>query len=447
MNNKIPNGNAAIAVKGIEELGKYAVNTMPKVNPTTTTTPTVTPTTTTMPTVNPTTSADGEAAWKMYDQAKGAAQTQYDNSLGALNTQYANAGADLLATKKSSQQAAAVNLAKLQKYLPQQMKQQGLGGLGVSQTAQLRANNSYMAQMGQIGKEYAQGQRDLLTNYTNAKATLDNTKSQSDLDAYKIYTDDQFRREDQAFDQNATAAQIQLAGEDQAFNQGATAAQIQLAGEDQAFNQNATATQIQLAGEDQAFNQNLASNEYNDNTEATKAANEQTAYETIMGMIEGGAFATWKDADSYIRKHAGELGSRFDEMSVWLNSYKDDYAALNEEEAAKTATGTDATFNRNGVFGATDFRAGDNFSVKGDDVVYRVESGGEVMDQGIIESASGISNNMVFSYGDQLYLKKDGKIYSIQKRPGQGTGRDNDKGFASLYKYIQDSRTSSDSST
>lgn len=55
--------------------------------------------------------------------------------------------------KKSQQQTADIAMRKMQKYLPQQLKAQGLYGMGVSETAQIDAQNRYVSQLGQIAQE------------------------------------------------------------------------------------------------------------------------------------------------------------------------------------------------------------------------------------------------------------------------------------------------------
>ena len=49
-------------------------------------------------------------------------------------------------------------------------------------------------------------------------------------------------------------------------------------------------------------------------------------------------------------------------------------------------------------------------------IVYQVDSGGEVTDGLIVDVASDVANYEVFGYNNELYLKKDGHIYKIQKR-------------------------------
>ncbi len=84
--------------------------------------------------------------------------------------------------------------------------------------------------------------------------------------------------------------------------------------------------------------------------------------------------------------------------------------------SAKTS---DVKFNNNGgwwIFGSTDFSDGDNFSVVDDSgFKYRIQSGGVITDSAIHEAADGISEG-VFAARGQIYYKKSGKIYLIEKR-------------------------------
>lgn len=81
----------------------------------------------------------------------------------------------------------------------------------------------------------------------------------------------------------------------------------------------------------------------------------------------------------------------------------------------------DVKFNNDGgwwIFGSTDMGdVGNNFSLIDDSgFKYRIESGGEVTDAAIKSLASSVSNGSVFGVRGQIYYKKDGKVYLIQKR-------------------------------
>lgn len=81
----------------------------------------------------------------------------------------------------------------------------------------------------------------------------------------------------------------------------------------------------------------------------------------------------------------------------------------------------DVKFNNDGgwwIFGSTDMNdVGNNFSLIDDSGdKYRIESGGEVTDTAIKSLANDVADGSVFGVRNQIYYKKDGKVYLIQKR-------------------------------
>ena len=82
-------------------------------------------------------------------------------------------------------------------------------------------------------------------------------------------------------------------------------------------------------------------------------------------------------------------------------------------------------FNNDGsflFFGSDDLaEAGNNFSVICNGEKYRIESGGEINDTNIKEVASDLSDGTVFGYQGTIYIKKDNRVFKIQKRSGSYT--------------------------
>lgn len=81
----------------------------------------------------------------------------------------------------------------------------------------------------------------------------------------------------------------------------------------------------------------------------------------------------------------------------------------------------DVKFNNDGgwwIFGSTDMGdVGNNFSLIDDSgFKYRIESGGEVTDSAITSIARDVADGSIFGLRGQIYYKKDGKVYLIQKR-------------------------------
>lgn len=81
----------------------------------------------------------------------------------------------------------------------------------------------------------------------------------------------------------------------------------------------------------------------------------------------------------------------------------------------------DVSFRNDGgwwIFGSTNMdKAGNNFSLKdGSGNRYNIESGGRVTDSTILSLSSDVAEGSVFGLRGQIYYKKDGNVYLVQKR-------------------------------
>lgn len=118
---------------------------------------------------NPNTTQEGAVErWNKY----------YDEQAERLVSSYAGAQQLLDDEKKRSQQTASITYDKLKKYLPEQLKAQGLGGLGISETAMLQAQNNYANQMADISAEYGANTSSLETEKANALGELENYRTE-----------------------------------------------------------------------------------------------------------------------------------------------------------------------------------------------------------------------------------------------------------------------------
>lgn len=81
-------------------------------------------------------------------------------------------------SKMQSQQNASITLDKLKKYLPTQIKAQGLGGLGVSESSLLNAYNSYSSDIGAIENDYQ-----------DRKSSLEEAYAQDNLQSWQTSKD------------------------------------------------------------------------------------------------------------------------------------------------------------------------------------------------------------------------------------------------------------------
>ncbi len=117
---------------------------------------------------------------KYYDSQKNSLLANYSTNLNALDE-----------SKQRAQENASITLDKLKKYLPTQMKMQGLSGLGVSESSALQAYNNYMNEMGDITANYDKNKTTLATEKTSAENNLEKyrsdalTKINNEYDGYE----------------------------------------------------------------------------------------------------------------------------------------------------------------------------------------------------------------------------------------------------------------------
>ena len=392
-------------------------------------------------------------------------ENNYNSSLDALNT-----------SKRNSQQAASITLDKLRKYLPTQIKAQGLGGLGVSESSMLQAYSSYNNDLGEIER-----------NYNTTKSTLDSNRNSTLSDLEQAYMEDKTNLGTSAGEQSQSIFDKYLsdynAEQDELYALAQNA--IEQSGYTTEDEMMSYINQIApgLSSDKLASLQQYASGVAAQNAEARR----ETAYNNALNALTNSSISSESELNSFIDQYrdllsetdiqeliaygnsviSGNLKATQDEnfaraeqyyldagwtdaasleayfnqfegkvseeqwatLQAYLNDVKnsseeqDRQEALEEQEELEkyySITTSDVSFNNNGgwwIFGATDYRDGDNFSVKDrSGFIYRIQSGGEVTDTNIINAAASVGNQQVFGYGGQIYYKQNGKIYLVEKR-------------------------------
>lgn len=88
--------------------------------------------------------------------------------------------------EKQARIQADIQMDRLNKYLPQQMANRGLGGANnLTESALIQAKNNYQNQLGKIDSDYTQQQIDLLNNYNKSlKENETQFNAQSIIDEY-----------------------------------------------------------------------------------------------------------------------------------------------------------------------------------------------------------------------------------------------------------------------
>lgn len=122
----------------------------------------------------------------VYDEEKEAKKVEknkyYDGQVTLLQQQYGNSQAELDASKKRQQEMASISLDKLEKYLPYQIKAQGLSGSGASESTMLKARNNYVNTMADIASNYNSEKRALDTSRSSELSSLERYRAEA-LDA------------------------------------------------------------------------------------------------------------------------------------------------------------------------------------------------------------------------------------------------------------------------
>ena len=113
-------------------------------------------------------------------------------------------------------------------------------------------------------------------------------------------------------------------------------------------------------------------------------------------------------------------------VAWWKNLWADKEPEYTDED--RDVTRGLATFETDGrLFGIDrNLKSGDNITVEIDGQSYAVESRGEVKSEKathLYADAADVANGEVFLYGDGMFLKKDGKIYSVDARKLFGKGQ------------------------
>ena len=122
-----------------------------------------------------------------YTANSNAIRDTYQQNADTLFKNYGTAQGALADSKRQSQQSASITLDKLKKYLPTQIKAQGLGGLGVSESSMLQAHNDYSRNMGAIESDYQKNKTALETAYNENKPSLDTQHSAAQNDLQTSY--------------------------------------------------------------------------------------------------------------------------------------------------------------------------------------------------------------------------------------------------------------------
>ena len=135
---------------------------------------------------------------KQREELLGTRNEYYDEQAENLLANYATAQEALDKSKRNSQQTSSITYDKLKKYLPTQIKAQGLGGLGVSETTMLQAQTNYANEMGEIERAYSEDSANLASNKADDMTNLEKYRQDALDSVNSTYDDIARKREDNA---------------------------------------------------------------------------------------------------------------------------------------------------------------------------------------------------------------------------------------------------------
>lgn len=218
--------------------------------------------------------AQSEALKNIYEQSVSRLDELYQAEIEKLQQNYGMSVDSLDTSKRNSQQAASITLDKLKKYLPTQIKAQGLGGLGVSESSMLQAYNEYNNRMGEIEGSYNANRASLDASYNDSKSALDTTRGSGVSDASLEYQKNQ-----SALDTNRNSALSEL---------------------ERAYLENKTNLGV-VAGEQ---SQNIF-----DKYLADYKAEQSELYNQALYALESSGYSTEEELTSFLNQYRGVLNN------------------------------------------------------------------------------------------------------------------------------------------
>lgn len=282
-------------------------------------------------------------------------------------------------SKKSQQQAADIAMRKMQKYLPQQLKAQGLHGLGISETAQIDAQNQYVSQMGQIAQAH-----------DAQRAAVENDFNQNLLSLYEAHKGEK-----------------KEIGKDN-YNVALDTIENWAGSADELAEYVSTLDRDDVGGEGY----------YNALINAYKTK-ESSSYQEILNVAEG--FDDPGERYEYLRSVKDKIP----------DAYKEDFNLYMHETGVEKFQQSKIYIPETEYISAVD--NGRELRIKVDGTEYTVGKG-SVADEDIISFAgnsSKVKNDSIFEYEGEIYYKDASGIYKVTK------GDLNDWNYQDLKKKIK----------
>lgn len=265
--------------------------------------------------------------------------------------------------RNSANQQEYIAYEKLKKYLPTQLKAQGLGGLGVSETALLQAYNNHSQNLGTIRSEYDTKVSDLENAYGKA---VNDRNAAATADAKEAYD-------------------TKIAEEKKEKKEAVSNTYEAMKKTDVYYDVNGNLT--------------------------------QEGYNALLNYLETNKDVLGSDYD--VKKTALGESPATKIITKGASIPEGTYRAWWNDEKYEEKTGTYGT-SKIGT-GEYTITSGDNFTVGVGDEKYKVQIAGQ--DNEVLKAISKgdgtfkVAEGETFGYGTDLYIKLYGQVYKIEGRP------------------------------
>lgn len=287
---------------------------------------------------------------KQREELLGTRNEYYDEQAENLLANYATAQEALDKSKRNSQQTSSITYDKLKKYLPTQIKAQGLGGLGVSETTMLQAQTNYANEMGEIERAYSEDSANLASNKADDMTNLEKYRQDALDNVNDTYDSIARTRESNArlgasADMSAYKTAVETTQKnnyDNALNS------IDYSGIYDQAEMNAFVEKFRGTVSDEQFISLVSRGEsvVSANSKGRTDAEQEGVYDVVLADIEKLDYTSQSDMDAYIEGFRGKVSeSQLNQLFIEGQAkVRSNVKSLNDSNAAGEATNIEVKF-------------------------------------------------------------------------------------------------------
>lgn len=287
---------------------------------------------------------------KQREELLGTRNEYYDEQAENLLANYATAQEALDKSKRNSQQTSSITYDKLKKYLPTQIKAQGLGGLGVSESTMLQAQTNYANEMGEIERAYSEDSANLASNKADDMTNLEKYRQDALDNVNDTYDSIARTRESNArlgasADMSAYKTAVETTQKnnyDNALNS------IDYSGIYDQAEMNAFVEKFRGTVSDEQFISLVSRGEsvVSANSKGRTDAEQEGVYDAALADIEKLDYTSQSDMDAYIEGFRGKVSeSQLNQLFIEGQAkVRSNVKSLNDSNAAGEATNIEVKF-------------------------------------------------------------------------------------------------------